>query len=147
MINHLEFSITINADNTQIWRALWEDKYYRDWAGVFFEGSYIVAENWEVGSKVHFLGPDTSGIYSIIETHIPKKVIQFKHIGTVLNGEEESINEESEKWSGATEIYSVIEKKDTNLLKIEIDVLDEHFEFMKTKFPEALEKIKSNCSI
>jgi hypothetical protein len=145
MINKLLFSIDIKAEKTKIWKALWNEISYRDWASVFFEGSFAITDNWEENSKVLFLGPDKSGIYSIIETHIPNKVMKFKHIGNVVNGQEQPIDNETKKWSGATEIYTLIEGKHCNKLTVEIDVLDEHLDFMKNTFPKALKKIKNNC--
>ena len=146
MINRLEFSIDIKAEKNMIWKALWNESSYREWASVFFEGSYAVTDNWEEGSKVHFLGPDQSGIYSIIEKHILYKIIQFKHIGSVVGGKEQPIDNESKKWSGATEIYTLSEGNNTCTLAVEIDVMDEHLEFMTNTFPQALEKVKNNCS-
>lgn len=146
MINKLEFSIDIKAEKTTIWKALWDENSYRKWACVFFEGSYAVADNWKEGSKVQFLAPDQSGIYSIIEKHIPNKIIQFKHIGNVIEGKEQAIDEETKKWSGATEIYMLTQGKDTHTLAVEIDVMNEHLEFMTNTFPKALETIKNNCS-
>ena len=146
MINRLEFSIDIQAEKTTIWKALWNDSSYREWAGVFFEGSYAVTNNWKEGSKVHFLASDKSGIYSIIEKHIPDKMIQFKHIGNVVEGKEQPIDDETKKWSGTTEVYKLREGNGPNTLEVEIDVLDEHLEFMTNAFPKALEKIKNNCS-
>ena len=142
-INRLQFSIDIMAEKTKIWNALWNENNYRDWASVFFEGSYAIADNWKEGSKVFFLAPDQSGIYSMIEEHIPNEIIRFKHIGSVLKGKEQPIDDETKKWSGATEIYSLREGTDNNTLTIEIDVLDEHVDFMTTKLPKALEKVKS----
>ena len=146
MIYRLAFSIDIKAEKSTIWKALWNESSYRDWASVFFEGSYAVTDNWEEGSKVHFLAPDQSGIYSIIEKHIPNKIIRFRHIGNVLGGKEQAIDEETKKWSGATEIYTLTEGEKTNVLAVEIDVLDEHLEFMTKTFPQALEKVKNNCN-
>ena len=145
MINKLEFSIDIKADKTTIWKALWDENYYRDWAGVFFEGSYYVADSLKQGNKVMFLAPDLSGIYSNIEIHIPNEIIQFKHIGNVVNGKEQPIDNETKKWSGTTERYSLSECTETITLAVKIDVLDEHLEFMSTKLPGALERIKKNC--
>ena len=146
MINRLQFSTTIKAEKSNIWKALWDDNYYRDWVSVFFEGSYLVVSNWIEGSIVHFLDPDKNGIYSKIEKHIPNKIIVFKHIGNVINGKEQPIDEETKKWSGATETYSLSESEHGNLLTVDIDILDEHLEFMKTTFPKALEKVKNNCT-
>ncbi len=146
MINRVQFSIEIKADKVDIWKTLWDDNSYRDWAGVFFEGSYLTSDNWVEKSKVLFLGPDENGIYSIIETHIPNKTISFKHIGNVVNGEEQPIDAQTEKWSGCTETYSLSEGKNSIKLTVEIDILDEHLDFMNKSFPKALEKIKENCS-
>ena len=144
MINRLQFSIDIKAEKEKIWKALWDDTHYRDWSGVFGEGSHYVVDNWKEGSKIMFLASDQSGIYSIIERHVPNKTIQFKHIGNVVNGKEQLIDEEAKKWSGATETYSLKEGSGFFTLLVEIDILDEHLEFMSTKFPIALEKIKKN---
>ncbi|MFD0964637.1 DinB family protein [Pseudofulvibacter geojedonensis] len=146
MIHKLHFSIDIKADTKLIWKALWNDHYYRNWTGVFFEGSHAVTNNWEEGSIVHFLAPDKNGIYSNIEKHIPNKTILFKHIGLVKEGKEIAIDDETKKWTGASESYTLTEEKDYNILTVEIDVLDEHLDFMKETFPKALERIKSNCN-
>lgn len=145
MINRLLFSIEIKVDKSTIWKVLWNDTYYRDWASIFFEGSYAVTDNWKEGSKVHFLSPDKSGIYSNIEKHVLNKSIIFKHLGIVKDGEELLIDNETKKWTGARETYTLTEGKESNTLTIEIDVLDEHIDFMKKTFPKALDKIKDNC--
>ncbi len=145
MIHRVKFSIDIKAEKSDIWKALWNDNSYREWAGVFFAGSYMVSDNWQEKSKVLFLGPDESGIYSLIETHVPNKIISFKHIGNVVNGEEQPIDDETKKWSGCTETYTLTEGKSSVQLTVEIDILDEHLDFMNKTFPKALEKIKENC--
>lgn len=146
MINKLEFSIDIKAERDTIWKALWDENAYRNWVSIFSEGSYYLTDKWEEGSKVHFLAPDRTGIYSIIEKHIPNMIIHFKHIGNVIEGKEQVIDEETKKWSGATEIYRLNQTKDAFTLSVEIDVMAEHLEFMKETFPIALKTIKDNCS-
>jgi hypothetical protein len=146
MINRLKFSIDIRADKSKIWDALWDDGLYRDWANVFFEGSYAVTDNWKEGSKVLFLAPDKSGIYSSIEKHILNKIMSFKHLGNVIDGKEQPIDDKTKTWSGATETYTITEERDYNRLTVDIDILDEHVEFMSNTLPKALEKVKNNCS-
>ncbi|MEX0312918.1 MAG: hypothetical protein AB3N18_01975 [Allomuricauda sp.] len=146
MINRLQFSIDIKAEKAKIWKALWDENYYQDWVGVFFEGSYAITDNWKENSRVLFLVPDKSGIHSIIKKHVPNKTMSFKHIGNVLNGEVQPLDDEAKKWSGATETYTLTEEKNCTKLTVEIDVLDEHLDFMKDKFPKALEKVKNNCN-
>ena len=144
-INRLKFSIEINADKSTIWEALWNDDSYRDWASVFFEGSYAISDNWKEGSTVFFLAPDQSGIYSIIEKHIPNSLMAFKHIGNVVKGKEQPIDEDTKKWSGAKETYTLNETDNGIELTVEIDILDEHLDFMSSTLPKALEKVKQNC--
>ena len=145
-INRLEFSIDIKAENEKIWDALWDDKHYRDWSGIFGEGSHYVVEDWNEGSTIMFLDSDQNGIYSIIEKHVPNETIQFKHIGMVVNGEKQPIDEEVKKWTGVTESYTLQAGSGFCTLLIEIDILDEHVEFMSAKLPVALEKIKKTAN-
>jgi hypothetical protein len=63
-----------------------------------------------------------------------------------VGGKEQPLDDETKKWSGATEIYTLTEGKNANTLKVDIDVLDEHVEFMSERLPKALEKIKNSCS-
>ncbi|WP_369992616.1 hypothetical protein [Winogradskyella sp.] len=145
-MNRLHFSIKIKAERSKIWKALWDESAYRDWISVFEEDSYAISDNWKEGGKVMFLGPGKNGIYSSVVNHIPNKIMQFKHIGIVKNGKEQPIDEETRVWSGATETYKLLEEKDCNTLVVEIDVMDEHLDFMKSTFPKALGKIKNNCT-
>ncbi len=145
MINRREFTIEIEAEKSAIWKAMWEDTNYRQWAAVFYEGTYAVTDNWKEGSIVHFLAPNKSGIYSNIEKHIPNLYIEFRHIGNVVDGKEQPLDEETKKWTGATEIYRIEENEGFNVLKVEIDIMDEHLEFMTTTFDKALETVKNIC--
>jgi hypothetical protein len=144
-MNRLQFSIDIKANKETIWKALWDDRLYREWSGVFGEGSHYLVDHWKEGSRIMFLASDQSGIYSTIERHVPSKTIRFKHIGKVVRGTEQLIDQEVKRWSGATETYSLKEGSGFFTLLVEIDVLDEHLAFMTTKLPMALEKIKINC--
>lgn len=147
MTEQLNFSIQIQANDTAIWNALWSDSNYRTWAAIFFEGSFVMAKDeWKENSHVLFLGPNQNGIYSLIETHIPNQIIGFKHLGNVVNGEEQDPTDETKKWSDAREIYNIdVDEKGNTFLKVKIDVLNEHVDFMKEKFPIALEVIKKTA--
>lgn len=144
-MNKFTFTIEIPATKETIWKALWDDRLYREWTSIFTEGSHMVVENWEAGSTVLFLGPDKNGMYSEIETHIPNKTITFKHIGAVIKGEKQPVDEEAKTWSGATESYTLTEGKDGITLVVDIDIMDAHIDYMKTTLPKALEIVKKNC--
>ena len=147
MLNRLIFSRDIPAEKSSVWKALWEDANYRKWSAAFLEGSYMLAEIWEEGGIVHFLGPDQNGIYSKIEQYFPFSIISFKHIGKVTDAKPQPIDEETKTWSGATETYKLIEGENSVKLEVEIDIMEEHLEFMKDKFPKALELIKENSCL
>ncbi|WP_188370543.1 hypothetical protein [Muriicola marianensis] len=144
-LNRLQFHVDIKADKSTIWNALWDADSYRDWAGVFYEGSYAVTDGWKEGSTVNFLNPDKNGIYSTVETHIPNKLIKFRHIGNVVGGEQQPLDDDTKKWTGSSEQYSLIEGQGYNTLRVDIDIMDEHLDYMKETFPRALQRIKDNC--
>lgn len=144
MIHQLQFSIEIKARASIIWKTLWDDNSYREWISTFSKGSYYLTDRLEQGSSIMFLAPDLSGIYSVIQSHIPNEMIQFKHIGLVANGEKQPMDAEVKKWTGTTEKYTLVNSKHYVTLLIDIDVLDQHVEFMTSKFPIALELIKQN---
>lgn len=145
MITHLHFSIQINADKKIIWNALWSDQGYRDWTSLFSEGSYANTEEWIEGSTVHLLGPDEGGIYSKIEQHTPYETMHFKHIGLVVKGIEQPLDDATKLWTGCSEKYTLQEGSDQCTLNVEIDVMNEHLAFMKATFPNALNRIKERC--
>jgi len=138
----LHFSINIQAPLTTIWQALWNDEAYRYWVAIFAEGSYAVTDQWKEGSRVLFLAPDKSGIFSTIKTHIPNQVMEFEHMGEVVDGKELEGIEHDKPWRGSNEKYTLIEHKDYVTLQVDIDVLNEHVDFMQDRFPQALERIK-----
>ncbi len=142
MMNRLEVSIDIQADRAKIWKTLWDDASYREWTSVFFEGSHAISQDWQEGSKVLFLTPEQNGMYAIIERHIPEEIMAFKHIGNVVKGKEQPIDEETRKWTGTMEIYRLTEGVDANTLIVEIDVFEGQQDSTKTVFLKALERVK-----
>ena len=137
----LQFSIDIKAPKEKIWKILWDDSTYRKWTNVFSEGSYAVSD-WKEGSKVLFLSPNGSGMYSMIEKIKPNEFMSFKHLGEVKNGKQESLSEEAKKWSGAMENYTLKENGDLIKLIVDIDITEEHEDYFKDAFPKGLDKVK-----
>lgn len=144
-MNRLDFSIEIKASKKAIWLALWEDAGYREWTKVFGEGSHMKAESLEAGSIVKFLDAKENGIYSEVQQHIPNQFIEFKHIGLVKEGEPQEVTEEDKAWSGAREIYRIEETDGSNTLIVEIDIMEDHLDFMKKVLPKALEIVKDQA--
>ena len=141
-MKRLNFSIQISASKEKVWNILWEDVTYRKWTSTFSEGSYAISD-WKEGSKILFLSPNGEGMFSTIAKKIPYEFMSFKHLGTVKGGEEQTDNEETKKWSGAMENYSLDDKNGVTELRVTMDITEDHEQYFKDTFPKALESVKA----
>lgn len=137
----IHFNIKIEAPKERVWNTLWEDNTYKKWASVFSEGSHAVTD-WQEGSKVLFLSKDGDGMYSTITKKIPNKYMEFKHLGVVKNKKEEPLDDETKKWSGALENYTLKEAKGLTELTVDMDVAEDYENYFKETLPKALNKVK-----
>ena len=138
----LKFSVDIKAPKEKIWKVLWNDQTYRIWTSAFTDGSYAESD-WNEGSKILFLDPKGQGMYSTIARKIPNEFMSFKHIGYVKDCKEQPVDEETKKWSGATENYMLKEHNGITTLTVENEISGEEWENMlKDAFPKALDKVK-----
>jgi uncharacterized protein YndB with AHSA1/START domain len=139
----LTFHTSINAPASKVWQVLWTDETYRAWTTVFHEGSHAVSD-WKEGSKINFLGPDGSGMYSVIDKLIPNEYMAFKHLGEMKNFEEQPNDEKSKSWSGSMETYTLKEENGVTALEVSVDVVEDFnmLEYFKAAFPKALALVK-----
>ncbi len=139
----LTFNSSIKATAAKVWQVLWNDATYRKWTSAFHEGSHAVSD-WKEGSRIQFLGPDGSGMYSTIERSIPNGYIAFRHLGEVKNFVEQPNDEKSSAWSGAMETYSLKEENGSTELTVSVDMIDDPkmMDYFKAAFPKALDLLK-----
>lgn len=137
----LQFSCEINAPKDKVWSALWNEASYRKWTRVFSEGSYAQSD-WQEGSSIRFLSPDGNGIYGTIEKLVPNKVMSFRHLGVIKGGVEQAADEETKKWSGARESYTLAEAGNKTQLTVAMDTVPEHKAYFEETFPKALQLVK-----
>jgi hypothetical protein len=137
----LTFETKINASPEKVWDTLWNDDTYRKWTSVFSPGSYAESE-WKEGHAVKFLNGEGGGMFSRIEKMIKGEVMAFKHLGVIKDGKELPPDEETEKWSGSMEVYTLKREGDHTLLIAEMDTVEEFREFFDDTFPKALGKLK-----
>lgn len=138
----LTFNITINASPEKVWKTLWDDDTYRKWTSAFHEGSYALS-SWKEGARVHFIGPSGDGMYSEIAKLTPNEHMAFRHLGTMKGGKEQPSSEESEKWEGAMETYTLLRDGHSTILHVSLDSADDFVDYFSTTFPKALELLKS----
>lgn len=131
-----KFSIQINAPKEKVWETLWNDETYRKWTAFFSEGSYAKSD-WQEGSKIQFLTPDGSGMFSRIHKKIPNTQMTFQHLGEIKNGEEVP-----SAWVGGFESYFLEEKNGVTELTVEADTTEEYQQFFTDTFPKALQVVK-----
>ncbi len=137
----LVFTTAINAPVSKVWKVLWSDETYNKWTSVFSPGS-TAKSDWKEGSKVHFLDGQGNGMFSVIDELKAHELMSFRHIGLIKNGEEQPEDEETKKWSGSIETYTLSNADGKTELKVEVDVDDAFGEYMNKTFPEALKKVK-----
>jgi uncharacterized protein YndB with AHSA1/START domain len=139
-MDKLSFQTEISAPKEKVWTALWEEANYREWTSVFSEGSYAVSD-WNEGSRISFLDGKGSGMYSVIDKKIPNAYMSFKHLGVIKNDQEQPIDDETKKWTGAKENYTLEEKDGQTHLRVDLEMSDYH-DYFQNVFPKALEKVK-----
>jgi uncharacterized protein YndB with AHSA1/START domain len=144
----IEHTITIDASREKVWNVLWADATYRKWSAAFMEGSHIEAESekesdWKEGSKILFLGPDKSGMTSVIAAKRPNEFMSFRHMGVVSNGVEDTESEEARKWR-SSENYTLedLDGKTGLTVTFDGDIPAEYVGYFNTAWPKALQTVK-----
>ncbi|MFV0389388.1 MAG: SRPBCC family protein [Pyrinomonadaceae bacterium] len=139
MANLIEqrYETLIEAPRNIVWRALWDDKFYRRWTAIFKEGSYVKGA-WEKGGEIHFLTPEGNGMYSRINALDEPNEIVFEHLGEIKDG----VRTEKEEWLGNFEGYELEETAEGTRLTVSIKISPEWLGYFDETFPKALEKLK-----
>ncbi len=137
----LTFSINISATPEKVWKSLWEQENYKKWTAAFNPGSYYKAEKFAEGERIHFLC-EGNGMYSQIEVLTVNQHLAFRHIGNILNFEEQPVDTKTAEWTGSKESYTLIPKDNGTELKVSLDTDGDYEEFMNRVFTQALQLVK-----
>lgn len=135
------FSIKIKAPREKVWKVLWDDVTYRQWTRPFMEGSYAESD-WNEGSKILFLSPGGDGMYSRIARKIDNEIMSFEHQGVMKSGREMPLDDDTRKWSGSQENYTLKETDGSTELTVELDMNEEYQKYFQETFPKALEQVR-----
>jgi hypothetical protein len=145
-MNRLQFSIVINSSKEKVWSKMLEPESFKVWTAAFAEGSYYVG-SWEKGKKIRFLIPDGNGMVSMIAENKPFEFISIKHLGFIKDGVEDTESPEIKSWAPAFENYTFSERDGATEVKVDMDILPEFDDFMKSTWPKALASLKKICEI
>lgn len=138
----INFSVVVNAPKEKVWNCLWDIHHYQTWTSAFAEGSTVKTDNWKEGSKIYFLDGNGSGMITMIATNKPNEFMSFKHLGTVIDGVEDTTSEKVSAWAGALENYTLKEVNGITTVEIETDITEDFKDYMLKTWPVALEKLK-----
>ncbi|WP_345252587.1 SRPBCC domain-containing protein [Flaviaesturariibacter amylovorans] len=133
----LDFSIHINAPRARVWESLWSNAGYRYWTAVFAEGSYYEGDLSE-GSRVRFLGPNNSGMWSLVGAHRAPERLAFVHQGAIKDG----VEQEPGVWAGTTESYDLRDVDGATELSVTVGTTEEAAGYFNETFPKALQRVK-----
>jgi len=135
----LKFSIDIQSSKEKVWKTLWEDHTFRDWASIIDEGTYMTGEMIK-GREVQFISSINGyGVTSLIEKLIPNEYILFKH---KADTKESGVQLREDEWSGGSESYSLHENGKTTTLTVEQDTPIEMEDIFLKRIPRSLERVK-----
>jgi hypothetical protein len=136
----IQYSIEINMSKEIVWKTLWEDKTFREWASIIDEGTYIKGVMKE-GNQIQFISSVNGyGVTSLVEKCIQNEFVLFKHnADTKESGEQEREKE----WTGGTESYLLTEKDGITTVTVKTDIPYEQEETFNVRFPRALNRLKS----
>jgi len=144
----LHFEILINADAGTVYRAMLEDKNWREWTALFNPASHFRG-SWEKGSRILFIGTDNAGkiggMISRIRENIPEQFVSIEHLGVLQGDKEITTGPEVEGWAGALENYTFTEDNGKTLLSVDADANYEFMSFFNETWPRALDKLKEIC--
>lgn len=135
----MKFSVEIQATKEVVWNTLWQDKTFREWAGLIDPGTYMVGE-LKQGSEVQFISAENGyGVTSLVEHITPNEFLLLRHeADTKDTGKQERAKE----WTGGTESYTLTQNSDTTTLTVAFDVPAEMEDYFNDAYPKALQKLK-----
>jgi len=142
----LNLEIEINASRENVWDAIVDKKKYSLWTSAFGETSHFEG-GWNKGDTIQFLAFNKEGqkmgmIAEIAESRFPE-YISIKHLGTILNGVEDTTSDEVKKWAPAFENYTFEKSGEIKtLFKLDMDAADEYYDMFLQMWPNALTLLK-----
>jgi len=145
-MENIQFNITINASKQKVWNTMLSQDTYREWAKAFHEGSHYEG-NWEKGTEMRFLGPQTDGemggMFSRIKENIPYEFISIEHLGMIANGEIDTESEQVKQWAPSYENYTFTENNGQTNVKIEMQTPPEYKAMFEGMWAKALDTLKT----
>ncbi len=137
-MKEMQFSIEIQATKEQVWNTLWQDKTFREWAGIIDPGTHMVGE-LKAGNEVQYISGNGYGVTSLVEEYIPNEYLLLRHqADTQGSGKQER----EKQWTGGKESYRLTENNGATTLTTIFDVPTELEELLNVSYPKAFDVVK-----
>lgn len=146
----LNYSISINAPKEKVWHTMLDLETYKQWTGPFYPGSYYVG-SWEKGDSIKFVAETdgkTNGLYGKIVENALYQYVSVEYIGQIIDGEIDTVSDESKPWIGAHENYRFTETNGVTTVDVELssDINEVDFaEMFDEMWPKSLKELKKLC--
>ncbi len=144
MKKRLQFSVHVAAPPAVAWRIMLDRPTYEHWTSAFAEGSTYEG-GWEAGDRIRFVGPDGSGVSSVIAESRPHEFVSIRHVGMFEHGVEDTESEAVRAWAPAYENYTFHQADQGTRIDVELDVTPDFEATMAERWPVALERLKLLC--
>lgn len=141
MMEHLNFSISIEASPEKIWNILWSPDTYTEWTKFFTEGSKIQSD-WTVGGRTLFIDSNGDGLIATILVYLPHCSVIFQYQGLLQGGVEDLTSPEVQQWQGLLEQYSLAEVNGKTVLSVELETMEDYKYMMEQAFEQGLQRVR-----
>jgi hypothetical protein len=141
MMEHLRFSVCIDASPEKIWRILWSPDTYTEWTKFFAEGSKIQSD-WTVGGRTLFMDSNGDGLIATILVYLPNCSVIFQYQGLLQDGVEDLTSPEVQQWQGLLEQYSLEEVDGKTILSVELETTEDYKYMMEQAFEQGLQRVR-----
>ena len=147
----LQFIVRINASVNTVFDSMLgisNKSTYEQWTALFNPTSTYEG-NWDMGSKMLFVGIDKQGkkegmVSEIIENRL-NQFISIRHFGLLKGGVEIIEGPEVENWVNGFENYTFEEKEQITTVTVDLDFSEDFSDYFNEHYPKALNKLKEIC--
>jgi uncharacterized protein YndB with AHSA1/START domain len=139
MMKEMQFSAEIDAPKEKVWDILWQDKTFREWAGIIDPGTYMLGELKE-GGEIQFISAENGyGVTSTVTKLVPGEFALLTH---TADTQDFGKRLRETDWTGTEESYSLSEKDGVTTLTVAFELPEKMEEYFKTTYPKVLDRIK-----
>lgn len=78
-MKEMRFQVEINATKQKVWKTLWQDKTFRQWAGIIDPGTYMLGELKENNEVQYISAENGYGVTSLVEKVVPNEFLLLRH--------------------------------------------------------------------